>query len=162
MRSVILQTTTRLVFAIMIIFSVFLFFRGHNEPGGGFIGGLMASSAVWLIYIAFGLEEGDAMLPFNYRRITAIGLLAAGLASIIPMFTGLPFLTSQFYTPSLPIIGELELSTVLLFDFGVYLVVFGTMVEIVRVLVLEKFQEVSVHHRETDTTVTKDGNAWRP
>lgn len=159
MRSIILQTTTRLASAVIIMFSLFLFLRGHNDPGGGFIGGLMGAAGILLIYISFGLRQADWVFPFNYRLMASIGLLCAGLAGIMPMFVGLPFLTSGFHQVNLPLIGPFDFSTVLLFDFGVYLVVIGTMVGSVRVLVLERFQ--SALPAEESNPNREDDAAWR-
>lgn len=136
--SIILQTITRLASSLIIMFSLFLFLRGHDAPGGGFIGGLMASAGILLVYIAFGLERGDHVFPYNFRAIAVFGLLSASVAGVLPMFFGRPFLTSTFYRLDLPLIGPFSFSTVLLFDLGVYLVVIGTMVKSVRVMVLER------------------------
>lgn len=139
MRSVLLQTTTRLAYPGIVTFSLFMFFRGHNHPGGGFVGGLIASAGILLVYIAFGMREGDRIYGFNYRIVASVGLLCAAAAGLLPMFAGRPFLTSMFGSIDVPVVGTLQLSTVLLFDFGVFLVVLGTVVGIVKVLVLERY-----------------------
>lgn len=138
MRSVLLQTTTRLAYPGIITFSLFMFFRGHNQPGGGFVGGLIASAGILLMYIAFGMREADRVYRFNPRGVASLGLLCAAAAGLLPMLSGRPFLTSMFRQIDVPGIGTLQLSTVLLFDFGVFLVVLGTVVGSVRVLVLER------------------------
>lgn len=138
MRSILLQTTARLAYPVIIMFALFMFFRGHDFPGGGFIGGLLASAGILLIYIAFGLKQGDHLYGFRFRLIASIGLLMAGAAGLVPKFVGLPFLTSMFYRIDIPLIGTFDLSTVLLFDFGVFLVVLGTIVGTVKVIVLER------------------------
>lgn len=149
MRSVLLQTTTRLVYPAIVTFSLFMFFRGHNYPGGGFVGGLIASAGILLVYIAFGMREGDRIYGFNYRLVASLGLLCAAAAGLLPMFAGRPFLTSMFGRVDVPGIGTLVLSTVLLFDFGVFLVVLGTVVGIVKVLVLER-HHASRYSQERD------------
>src|SRR5690606_29916925 len=116
----------RLAYPGIITFSLFMFFRGHNYPGGGFVGGLLASAGILLVYIAFGMRESDRIYGFNYRIIASVGLLCAAAAGVLPMFSGLPFLTSMFHQVELPGVGVFDVSTVLLFDFGVFLVVLGT------------------------------------
>lgn len=138
MRSILLQTTARLAYPGIMMFSFFLFFRGHDFPGGGFIGGLMASAGILLVYIAFGARESDRLYGFNYRLVASLGLLCTAAAGLLPMFSGLPFLTSMFWRVRLPGMGVFDLSTVLLFDFGVFLAVLGTVVGTVKVLVLEQ------------------------
>lgn len=138
MRSILLETTARLVYPLIMVFALFMFFRGHNLPGGGFIGGLLASAGIILIYMAFGLKTGEDFL--NYRLVAGFGLLCAGAAGLIPMFVGQPFLTSMFGQLQVPLVGALDVSTVLLFDFGVFLVVIGSIVGAVQVLVLEPRQ----------------------
>lgn len=137
MRSVILQTTTRLAYPVIMTFALFMFFRGHNFPGGGFIGGLLASAGMLLIYIAFGMREGDRIYGQYYRTVAVIGLVCAAGAAITPMVMGMPFLTSLFWQINIPAVGMFDVSTVLLFDFGVFLVVVGTLVGSVKVLVVE-------------------------
>lgn len=155
MSSVVLSTTARQVLYIVLAFSVFLLMRGHNEPGGGFIGGLLAASGIVTYYISFGLHSGDQAFPFNYLNVSGAGLLLAMLAGIGPMFLGYPFLTAGFQAITLPAVGTIELSSVLVFDVGVYLVVIGTVMTIVRVLVLERRIAES-------ESVGEDGAAWRP
>lgn len=138
MRSVLLQTTTRLAYPVIMTFALFMFFRGHNLPGGGFIGGLLASAGMLLIYIAFGMREGDRVYGSYYRTIATLGLGCAALAGTVPMFQGLPFLSSMFWQLHIPLLGDLDFSTVLLFDFGVFLVVVGTIVGSVKVLAVER------------------------
>lgn len=138
MRSVLLQTTTRLAYPVIMIFALFMFFRGHNLPGGGFIGGLLASAGMLLIYIAFGMRQADRVYGSYYRGIATLGLFCAAAAGMLPMILGLPFLTSMFWNVTVPMLGTFEISTVLLFDLGVFLVVVGTIVGTVKVLVLER------------------------
>jgi len=137
-RSVILQTVTRLAYPVIMTFALFMFFRGHNFPGGGFIGGLLASAAMLLIYIAFGMRTGDRIYGQYYRTVAVLGLACAAVAGVLPMFLGMPFLSSMFWQIHVPLVGDFDVSTVLLFDFGVFLVVIGTIVGSVKVLVLER------------------------
>ncbi len=124
MNSMILQTATRLLFPLLLIFSVFLFFRGHNEPGGGFIGGLVGAAAFVLFAIAFGTEVTRKLLRMDPRVMVGWGLFLALVSGIMSMIAGDAFFTGQW---ALPVVfgNELHVGTPLIFDIGVYLVVVG-------------------------------------
>jgi multicomponent Na+:H+ antiporter subunit B len=124
--SLILRTTTMLLITILLLFSVFLLLRGHDLPGGGFIGGLVAAAAVALYVLAFGAAAANDMVRMRPRALLGVGLTVAVVAGLIAVLFGTPFLTGQWLILDLPGGGELKLSTVLLFDIGVYLVVVGT------------------------------------
>ena len=110
---------------ILLLFSVFLLLRGHDLPGGGFIGGLVAAAAVALYLIAFGADAATLLLRVRPRALLGAGLLAGVLAGLMGMVTAEPFLTGQWLIFDLPGNAEVKLSSVLLFDVGVYLVVVG-------------------------------------
>ncbi|MFC0473573.1 Na(+)/H(+) antiporter subunit B [Halalkalibacter kiskunsagensis] len=126
-----LHTITRVVTFIILAFSVYLFFAGHNNPGGGFIGGLMTASALLLMYLGFDMKSIKSALPFNFTSMIAIGLLIAIATGVSSMLFGYPFLTQFFEYYQLPILGETELTTALPFDLGVYLVVVGIALTII-------------------------------
>ena len=126
MSSLILRTTTQLLITILLLFSVFLLLRGHDLPGGGFIGGLVAAAAVALYVIAFGAKAATAMVRVRPHGLLGVGLLAAIAAGILGMLVGEPFLAGRWLILDLPGEAELKLSSVLLFDVGVYLVVVGS------------------------------------
>lgn len=129
--TVILHTAALAIMPLQLMFSVFLLLRGHDEPGGGFIGGLVAASAFVLYAFAFGAESTRKLLRVSPRDILAAGLLF-GLASTIPAFwTGQAMLTALWWEVPLPGEGYLKLSTVLIFDIGVYLAVLGTLMTFV-------------------------------
>jgi multicomponent Na+:H+ antiporter subunit B len=124
MSSLILRTTTRLLIAVLLLFSVFLLLRGHDLPGGGFIGGLVAASALALYAIAYGAEAAARLLRLSPRRVIGIGLVTASAAGAMAALAGRDFLTGLWWI--FPAFGtEIKLSTPLLFDVGVYLVVIG-------------------------------------
>lgn len=125
MRSIILRSATRYLFPIIILFSVFLLLRGHDEPGGGFIGGLLAATAFALYGIAYDIPSARRMLRIDLISLLGVGLLMATLAGVIGMVVGDPFLSTQWMTLNVPGVAELKLGTPLLFDIGVYLVVIG-------------------------------------
>lgn len=128
---VILRTLSKVIVIIIVTFSVYLFFAGHNNPGGGFIGALMTSAALVLMAIAFGLDTVKKILPVNYRMITAVGLLIAILTGAGSFAFGAPFLSHAFGHFDLPVMGDTELATAVLFDLGVYLAVVGVTMNII-------------------------------
>ncbi|QGT99423.1 Na(+) H(+) antiporter subunit B [Candidatus Syntrophocurvum alkaliphilum] len=130
-RNLFFNTVVRTILFIILVFSIYLFFAGHNNPGGGFIGGLMTSAAFVLLYICFDIETVEKIIPFNYVFLIVLGLLLATGTGIIGIFFGYPYLTQFFDYFELPILGQTELTTALLFDFGIYLVVIGTSLRII-------------------------------
>jgi multicomponent Na+:H+ antiporter subunit B len=137
MTSLILQTATRSLVAVLLLFSIFLLLRGHDEPGGGFIGGLVAAAAFALYAIAFGVPSTRKMLGIRPQMMIAIGLLMAGSSGIISLLVGEPYLTHLWYDLNVPGFGEQHLGTFLLFDIGVFLVVIGVTLLIVLTLAEE-------------------------
>lgn len=137
MNSLILRTATRLLFALLLIFSIFLFFRGHNEPGGGFIGGLVGASAFALFGVAFGPAKAREILKLKPRVMMGLGLLFAAGSGVISILLGTPFLTGAWVFPT--VFGtELHLGSPLIFDIGVYLVVVGFTLAVIFSLEEEK------------------------
>jgi len=129
MRSLILRTSAWLMIPVLLLFSIFLLLRGHNEPGGGFVGGLVAASAVLLQMIASGPDEVRRLIPFDVELLLPAGLLIALLSGLPALVSGQPFLTGVWVT--LPVLGGLKLGTPVIFDVGVYLVVLGITVQII-------------------------------
>lgn len=125
-RSLILQVAARYLMPLMFIFSIFLLLRGHNEAGGGFVGGLVASSALMLYAISSSPSALWKLLPFDPRFIAGFGLLVAVISGIIPLLFGLPFMTSMWVENPLPVVGKVGTPT--LFDVGVYFLVIGVVV----------------------------------
>jgi multisubunit Na+/H+ antiporter MnhB subunit len=125
MNSLILRTATRLLITVLLLLSVFLLLRGHDLPGGGFIGGLVAASALALYAIAYGSEAATRLLRVSPRFVLGVGLILAVVAGLLPAATQQPFLTGLWWIFDVGAV-EVKLSTPLLFDVGVYLVVIGT------------------------------------
>jgi multicomponent K+:H+ antiporter subunit A len=136
----IMQTLTRLLLPMMLMVSVFVFLRGHNLPGGGFIAGLIASVALIVQYLANGLNWSRARMPFDWHGVIGAGLLIAAGTGIVAMFLGYPFLTSTFTHLHWPLVGEFEIASAMAFDLGVFLVVLGS-----TVLALSQLGELSHH-----------------
>lgn len=126
MKSLILQTAARYLLPIMLLFSIFLVLRGHHEPGGGFVGGLVASAALVLYAIAYDAGTARRLLRSDPRTLIGAGLLVALASGLGSLFGGRPFLTGHWASFLLPGSGTVDLGTPLLFDIGVYLVVLGT------------------------------------
>lgn len=126
MNSLIFRTVSRFLVGLMLLFSVFLLLRGHNEPGGGFIGGLVAAAGI----IVYGIADGPAairdILRVDPRVIAMTGLLTALIAGLLAALAGAPFLTGIWTFIGATVDSKgLALGTPLLFDIGVYLVVVG-------------------------------------
>ncbi|WP_433758524.1 Na+/H+ antiporter subunit A [Nocardia sp. CA-135398] len=133
-RSMVLQVTTRLVFPTIMVLSVYFFFSGHNAPGGGFAGGLTAGLALTLRYLAGGRYELGEALPVDAGHLLGGGLaLAAGTAST-SLLLGAPPLSSAIVAVTLPVIGHIKVVTALFFDLGVYLIVVGLVLDVLRSL----------------------------
>jgi multicomponent Na+:H+ antiporter subunit B len=133
MNTLIFRTAAPFLTALMLLFSVFVLLRGHNEPGGGFIGGLIAASAFAIYGIACGVTAVRRAIIFHPLAIAGFGLLASTLAGLISVFAGVPFMTGLWIYPHLFGV-EVPLSTVMLFDIGVYLVVVGAIASIALAL----------------------------
>jgi multicomponent Na+:H+ antiporter subunit B len=122
---IILKTATTVIVFVILAFAIFLFIAGHNAPGGGFVGGLVTSGALILLYIAYGFETMERVIKINYRILLAIGLATAVLTGLGSFLFGVPFLSETFGHFHLPIFGDVELATAMIFDLGVYLTVVG-------------------------------------
>ncbi|MBB3382851.1 MULTISPECIES: Na+/H+ antiporter subunit B [Rhizobium] len=133
MNTLIFRTAAPFLTALMLLFSVFVLLRGHNEPGGGFIGGLIAASALAIYGIACGVTAVRRAIVFHPLSIAGFGLLAATIAGILSLLAGVPFMTGLWIYPHLFGV-EVPLSTVMLFDTGVYLVVVGAITSIALAL----------------------------
>ncbi|WP_085992109.1 Na(+)/H(+) antiporter subunit B [Oceanobacillus senegalensis] len=129
--NLILRTATSLISFLLLGFGVYAFFAGHNSPGGGFIGGLMTSGAILLLYMSYGMKTVNQMLPINFKTMIPVGLLTAVLTSAGSFLFDVPFLSHTFGYFYLPIFGEVELATAMLFDLGVYLTVVGVVMTII-------------------------------
>jgi multicomponent Na+:H+ antiporter subunit B len=109
----------------MLLFSVFLLLRGHNEPGGGFAGGLVAAAGFAMHAIAFDVAHARKQLGVHPRTLLGLGLLCAMLSGVFSMLRGEVFMRGLWTEGEAPLLGKIALGTPLLFDIGVYLVVIG-------------------------------------
>lgn len=125
MNTVIFRTIAPTLAAIMVVFSIFVLLRGHNEPGGGFIGGLIAASAIAIYGIGASVTEVRKAMMVDPLAIAGLGVVLAGGSGLLSAFLDVPFMTSQWLIFEFAE-SEVALSTPMFFDIGVYLVVFGT------------------------------------
>lgn len=137
MGSLILRTATRYMMLLLLLFSFFLLIRGHNEPGGGFVGGLIAASAFCLYAIAYDAASARRILRVNPVILIGFGLSLAAGSGLTSMAVGKPFMTATWGMTQIRGMGELKIGTPFLFDTGVYLVVLGVTILVVLSLAEE-------------------------
>lgn len=126
MRSILLEISARFMLPLMLVLSLIVLYRGHNLPGGGFIGGLLAASAFILLALAEGVTSALRTLRLEPISIMSVGLLIAALSTLFAPLAGKPFMTGLWLPAfELPILGAVHLGTPLIFDIGVYLTVLG-------------------------------------
>ncbi|MCL4707917.1 Na+/H+ antiporter subunit B [bacterium] len=135
MQSLILSVAARSLLPLLLLFSFFLLVRGHNEPGGGFVGGLVAAAAFALYAIAEGVEKVRQTLRVDPRVLIGAGLFVALSSGLLSLLQGKPFMTGLWYKQAVPVLGKL--GTPVLFDAGVYLVVVGIILTIILTLAEE-------------------------
>lgn len=124
--SPILTTIAQVSLYVIKLLALWLFFRGHQEPGGGFIAGLVIAAAVALQGLAFGHRAADSIFPFPFHVLLGSGLAISAATVVGPVLLGQPFMKSAFGHIHLPVLGDLEWATAALFDLGVFLVVVGS------------------------------------
>ncbi|MGY2081946.1 Na+/H+ antiporter subunit A [Modestobacter sp. SYSU DS0657] len=133
-RSVVLEVATRFLFHPVVVFSLFLLFSGHNQPGGGFAGGLVAGLALVLRYLAGGRYELGAAAPVPPGLLLGGGLLLAGGSGVAGLLLGGSVLESAYLETDVAVLGHVSLPTALFFDIGVYLIVVGLVLDVLRSL----------------------------
>jgi monovalent cation:proton antiporter len=130
--NVILQSAAKVLVFIIMIYSIYILFAGHNNPGGGFIGGLITASAFTLLYLAFDVETVRDIIPLDFKIVGAIGVMLALLTGLASIFFGDNFLFQYYKYVDLPLLGKTGLGTAFVFDLGVYMAVVGTTMTIIR------------------------------
>ncbi len=133
-RSLVLEVATRVIFPLIMMLSAYFFFAGHNHPGGGFAGGLTAGLALVLRYLAGGRYELGETLPLDAGKILGTGLALSATTAITSVALGAPALSSAVIQLDLPVFGHVKLVTALFFDLGVYLIVVGLVLDVLRSL----------------------------
>jgi len=154
------KTVSRLMLPLMLLVAVYIFLRGHNLPGGGFIAGLVASVALIVQYIANGISWTTDRLKYDKHNLIAYGLFFATLTGLVSMVLGYPFLTSAFTYLNWPIVGKFEIASALVFDLGVFLVVVGaTVMILVQLGRLNMTTHRAMHEKEENEKLK--GNSWK-
>lgn len=150
MTTTITRTTARVVVPIILVVAISLFLQGHNVPGGGFIGGVLTVVAFALVYVAYDLDYLEVVVLGRevdpsagmfehrsvraYRRLFAVGLVIAIGSGIAPLLFGEPFLAQTFTHFYLPLFGDTEVASALVFDVGIYCVVVGGLLTMLSVV----------------------------
>jgi multicomponent Na+:H+ antiporter subunit B len=131
MKSYIVQLAATRLLPVTVILSLLVFYRGHNDPGGGFIGGLMAASGFIFYAMAFDTTSAEKQLRVSPLMLIVAGLSFAFISTLPALFTGNPFFSGQWIALNIPLLGAVKLGTPLLFDLGVYLTVWGVIVVVI-------------------------------
>ena len=150
MTTVIMRTTARIAVPVILVVAISLFLQGHNLPGGGFIGGVLTVAAFALVYVAYNLDylEGGVLdrevdpgtgifehrTVLAYRRLFTFGLAVTAASALAGLAVGEPALSQTFVHVDVPLFGEIELASALVFDIGVYCVVVGGLLTIFSVV----------------------------
>jgi multicomponent Na+:H+ antiporter subunit A len=150
LRSPILEVVTRLIFHTIVLFSIYLLFAGHNAPGGGFAGGLVVGLALVLRYLAGGRHELDVAAPVDAGAVMGAGLFVALGTGLTAMIAGGQVLQSTLMDWHLPVLGHVHFVTSMIFDVGVYLVVIGVVLNILRSLGAEVDRHEQIERAEAD------------
>ncbi|BBY59077.1 Na+/H+ antiporter subunit A [Mycolicibacterium sarraceniae] len=153
-RSLVLEVATRLIFPLIMVLSVYFFFTGHNTPGGGFAGGLTAGLALVLRYLAGGRYELGETLPLDAGKILGAGLALSAGTAVGSMLLGAPALSSAVITLHVPLLGTVKFVTALFFDLGVYLIVVGLVLDVLRSLGARIDEELAATRPKIRTRVS--------
>lgn len=133
-RSLLLEVTVRAVFPTVVLVSLYLLFAGHHGPGGGFAGGLLAGLAFVLRYLVGGAAELAATISVRPMVLVATGLSVVTIVALVPLVLGHPPLTSGEVSWYVPVIGTVKLASNVMFDIGIYLLVTGGVLDLLRTL----------------------------
>jgi multicomponent Na+:H+ antiporter subunit A len=148
-RSLVLEVATRMIFPLIMVLSAYFFFAGHNTPGGGFAGGLTAGLALVLRYLAGGRYELGETLPLDAGKILGVGLALSAGTAVASLFLGAPVLSSALIQIDVPVLGTVKFVTALFFDLGVYLIVVGLVLDVLRSLGARVDVEMSAQQQST-------------
>ena len=133
-RSLILDTTVRLVFDAALVLSLYLLFAGHNQPGGGFVGGLVAAAAVALRFVAGGFDEVRALFRLRPWTFSSVGLALVVGSALWPLVVADAPLEQRAFEAQLLVLGKVKITTATVFDAGVYLIVLGLVLTLLDAL----------------------------
>ncbi len=150
-RSVMFEVVTRLIFHVIVLYSIYLLFAGHNSPGGGFLGGLVAGLALVVRYLAGGRHELAVAAPIDAGVLVGGGLVPAVGTGFVSLLTGGAMLESYIFDFEVPVLGSVHLVTSVFFDIGVYFVVAGLMLDILRSLGAEIDRQIEASELGEET-----------
>lgn len=151
----IMAALARLLLPLALLVSVFIFLRGHNQPGGGFIAGLVTAAALIMQYLTNGVEWTHRRLSANMHPLIGVGLLIATGTGLASLAFGYPFLTSTFTHIHWPLVGDFELASAMAFDLGVYLVVVGaTLLILVHLGLMHRVSHITIRN-------ATEGSTWK-
>lgn len=153
-RSLVLEVATRIIFPLIMVLSAYFFFAGHNTPGGGFAGGLTAGLALVLRYLAGGRYELGETLPLDAGKVLGTGLALSAGTALASLLFGAPVLSSAVIEFDVPILGTVKLVTALFFDLGVYLIVVGLVLDVLRSLGARVDEELAQSAADTREAVS--------
>jgi multicomponent Na+:H+ antiporter subunit A len=160
-RSILIEVLVRLLFHPAVVVSIFLLFAGHNAPGGGFAGGLLAGLALVARYLAGGRYELGEAAPIDPGKILGIGVILAVGMAVASLFFGEAALTSAYFSADVPVLGHLSFGTSSIFDVGVYLVVIGLTLDILRSLGSEVDRQSEAGDSEGSAAVPQQAPTWQ-
>jgi multicomponent Na+:H+ antiporter subunit A len=160
-RSLLLEVVTRMIFHVIVIFSVYVLFVGHDAPGGGFAAGLIVGLALTLRYIAGGAFELGEAAPVDPGKMMGLGLLIASVTAVYGLIAGGDALESTILKATVPVLGDLKFVTSSIFDIGVYLIVIGLVLDVLRSLGAELDRQGVLERRELDAKSAREGRRVR-
>lgn len=139
MKTIILATLLKVLIPLFLVFAIYMFFRGHDQPGGGFIGGLIAVIPLMIHAVAFTPKRTREEFKIKPLFMTACGLLLSTLSGVFAMLREEPFMTALWSDKSIPFIGKM--GTPILFDMGVFLIVSGMVLKVTFLFAENKGEE---------------------
>ena len=159
-----LAVGARMMLPLALTVGVYIFLRGHNEPGGGFIAGLVVAIALVMQYMASGLGWAQQRIRIDYHLTIGLGVLIAALAGVGAWLAERPFLTSDFGYFTLPLVGTFELATAMIFDVGVFLTVVGAVMLALANLsrIGRRANHLTVNEEPMDIDPSQTGTATKP
>lgn len=133
-RAMLLELAARIVFPTVLVLSIYLLFAGHDRAGGGFSGGLVAGQAFALRYLAGGRMDDSAIISLRPPVLIGLGLTIATLTGFVPLMFGNELLESAIYKIGVPLLGQIKFVTSIVLDIGVYLLIVGVVLDLLRTL----------------------------
>ena len=156
-----LEVVTRMIFHVIVVFSVYVLFVGHDAPGGGFAAGLIVGLALTLRYIAGGAFELGEAAPFDPGILMGIGLMISSVTAVYGLLAGGDALESTILSGTVPVLGDLKFVTSSFFDIGVYLIVIGLVLDVLRSLGAELDRQGVLERAEADRVAGRGGSAGK-